>query len=326
MTIRKLGDGIFVDESLNIDEKNPDAIIFDCDGVLIDITNSYDLTIKNTTAILLKKIAAIEKSDPVTIEMIEGFKKTGGFNDEVDLTYALILSYIAAKKLNKPASKFVFDVIENSNKTGIGSVEKYLESLVDLSDVRKRLDYPGSRSTNILCSFFDQLFYGSELLYKLYKKKSQFDGKGLIENDKVLLKKELVDTLRKKFSKKISIVTGRGIESIRYSLKELLNEFDLKNSVFLEDEPRELAKPNPASLLRAISGIGSRCTIFVGDSTEDLIMAKEAEQMGTMTIFCGIYGTSKHPEEKLRMFEEKKADMILESIDLIPKALNLEQQ
>jgi len=26
------------------------------------------------------------------------------------------------------------------------------------------------------------------------------------------------------------------------------------------------------------------------------------------------------------MFEEKKADMILESIDLIPKALNLEQQ
>ena len=179
--------------------------------------------------------------------------------------------------------------------------------------------------TNILNSFFDQMFYGPDMFFKLYKKKSQFEGKGLIENDKILVTKKLVDSLRNTFNKDIAIVTGRGIEAIRYSLKDLLDEFDLKNSVFLEDEPRELAKPNPSSLLRSIKGMQSRCAIFVGDSTEDLIMAKQAQQMGVKTVFCGIYGTSKNLEAKRRMFEEKNADMILESIDLIPKALNLEK-
>ncbi|KKL54404.1 hypothetical protein LCGC14_2265730, partial [marine sediment metagenome] len=35
-------------------------------------------------------------------------------------------------------------------------------------------------------------------------------------------------------------------------MKELLEQFDLKHSVFLEDESRELAKPNPSSLIRSI--------------------------------------------------------------------------
>ena len=33
-----------------------DSIIFDCDGVLIDITNSYDLTIKQTVYYILKNM------------------------------------------------------------------------------------------------------------------------------------------------------------------------------------------------------------------------------------------------------------------------------
>ena len=32
-----------------------DSIIFDCDGVLIDVTKSYDVTINKTTSYVLKK-------------------------------------------------------------------------------------------------------------------------------------------------------------------------------------------------------------------------------------------------------------------------------
>jgi len=71
------------------------------------------------------------------------------------------------------------------------------------------------------------------------------------------VKKELLEILKKKLGKKIAIVSGRGIESIRYSLEELLDEFDIENSIFLEDESRELAKPNPNSLIRTFKGIGS---------------------------------------------------------------------
>lgn len=325
MTLQKLSDGIFVDAEKIHKIKNLDAIIFDCDGVLVDISNSYDLTIKKTVDFMIKEMANIEESNLVTQKMIEGFKATGGFNDEVDVTYSLILSIVAAKKLNKPFSEVIFDVIKNADQTGIVSVEKYLDTLqIDLSEIRKKLSYPGIHDDNILYSIFDEIFYGDELYYQLYQRKPKFfSGKGLIDNDIVLLKKELIDALRKKFGKKIVIVSGRGSVSTRYSLKELFEEFDIKNSRFLEDEPRELAKPNPQPLISSIKGLGSSCTMFVGDSMEDYLMARKSEELGNKMVFCGIYGTSKDPDSKHKLFEQKNADIILESIDLIPKTLNL---
>ena len=251
MTLEKLDNGIFVDTSKTDKIKRLDGIIFDCDGVLIDVSNSYDLAIKKTTDFVVKEFAKIDQSNFVNTQMINGFKDTGGFNDEVDVTYAMILSIVAAKKLKKPFSEFIFDVIKNSDQSGIQSVEKYLVTLkVDLSEIRKKLAYPGPRFISALSSIFDEIFYGTKLYYDLYKKKPDFfDGKGLIENDTVLVKKQLIDSLKKKLGKKPAIVSGRGIISAGYSLRELIEEFDLKNSKFLEDEPRELAKPNPASLI-----------------------------------------------------------------------------
>ena len=325
MTLKKLDNGIFVDTAKIDKIKHLDGIIFDCDGVLIDISNSYDLAIKKTTDFMVKEFAKIDQSDAVNTQMISGFKATGGFNDEVDVTYAMILSVIAAQKLKKPFSEFIFDVIKNSDQSGIKSVEKYFDNLkVDLSEIRKKLAYPGPRHTNILTSIFDEIFYGTKLYYDLYKTKPKFfDGKGLIENDLVLVKKQLIDSLKKKFGKKLAIVSGRGVISAKYSLKELFEEFDLKNSKFLEDEPRELAKPNPDSLVLSIKGLGTTCTLVVGDSMEDYLMAKKSDEMGNKTVFCGIYGTSKDPELKRKLFEKINVEIILETIDLIPKTLNL---
>ena len=40
MTLTQKSKGIYVDDSF--DPTTLDSIIFDCDGVLVDITNSYD--------------------------------------------------------------------------------------------------------------------------------------------------------------------------------------------------------------------------------------------------------------------------------------------
>src|SRR3989304_1022838 len=257
MTLKKVEEGIYAQESTANEIRNIDGIIFDCDGVLVDVSNSYDLAIQRTTAYILKEVAKISKFDPVTSKIIDAFKATGGFNDEVDLTYAAILSLAAANNLKKSGNQFVFEVIKNADQTGIKSAEKLLE------------------------------------------------------------------ILKKKLDNKIAIVSGRGIESIRYSLEELLNEFDIENSFFLEDESRELAKPNPDSLIRTFKGIGTSHCLYVGDSMEDFIMAQKATEMGNKITFCAIIGTSKYPEEKKKLFEEKNVPLILNSIDLLPKALNL---
>ena len=324
MTLTKKSEGIYIDNS-GIDLLNEiDAVIFDCDGVLIDVSKSYDLVILKTTQYALENFAKINDAIDVDFKIIDGFKSTGGFNDEVDLTYAAIISLVAAKKLEKDQTSFIFDVIKNADSSGIRSVEKYLETQVDISDIKKQLSYPGVHHENPLYQIFDQLFYGPELYQKLFKNSSKFSESGLIEQDDVILNNSLIEKLQKKFDSKIAIVTGRGKESISYSLKTLLEKFDLKNSVFLEDESRELAKPNPQPLLDSIKGMNSVSTLYVGDSMEDFIMAKKATNLGSKTIFCGIIGTSKTPQEKLELFEQNKAMLVLDSINLLPKVLNLE--
>jgi len=131
MTLKKMEDGIYAKESTINEIQNIDGIIFDCDGVLVDVSNSYDLAIQKTTAYILKEIANISKFDPVTFKIIDAFKATGGFNDEVDLTYAAILSLAAANNLKKSGIKFLFEVIKNADQLNLVGLAKQVSSMAD---------------------------------------------------------------------------------------------------------------------------------------------------------------------------------------------------
>ncbi|MFB5632084.1 MAG: phosphatase, partial [Nitrosopumilus sp.] len=132
-----------------------DSIIFDCDGVLVDITQSYDKTIDKTCRYVLKEFAEID-SIQIDHKIIDGFKASGGFNDEVDLTYAAVLSLYASNKLNKEPLEFVYEVILNADKTGIRSVQSYIQSCCDISEFLSKLGSLGDRHNNPVYSIFDQ--------------------------------------------------------------------------------------------------------------------------------------------------------------------------
>ena len=299
-----------------------DSIIFDCDGVLIDVTTSYDTTINKTISYVLKEIVDITADTPLTNEMLLKFKSTGGFNDEIDITYSGVLCYIAAKKLKKNPTELILDILNNADDTGIAYIEGFLDKIdVDISDIKSRLNYPSVEKNDLIHATFDQLFFGPELYEKIFQKKSKFSDKGFIENDNVIVTSVLIEALKKKFNDKIAIVTGRGLNAISSSLKEILNQFNVESSVFLEDESRDLAKPNPQSLIRAMKGLNSKNCLYVGDSMEDMILAKKASELGFNATFCGIYGSSKLPEMKKKLFTEFSAPLILETINQLPDTL-----
>ena len=112
MTLTKKSEGIYLDDSKVHILNDVDAIIFDCDGVLIDITKSYDLTIQKTTQYVLENFAKISDGIKIDSKIIDSFKSTGGFNDEVDVTYASILALVAAKKLGKNQNKFLINYVD----------------------------------------------------------------------------------------------------------------------------------------------------------------------------------------------------------------------
>jgi len=49
-----------------------DSIIFDCDGVLIDVTESYDTTINKTISYAVKEMSDITVENPLTNEILLG--------------------------------------------------------------------------------------------------------------------------------------------------------------------------------------------------------------------------------------------------------------
>ena len=72
--------------------------------------------------------------------------------------------------------------------------------------------------------------------------------------------------------------------------------------------------------------------LYCGDSIEDLIMCRRAEEelnqknpsrtRRVNIIFCGIYGCSNNPNELINNFIDKKADIIIKSVNNLPYILN----
>lgn len=299
--------------------------------MLVDVSESYDAAIASTVRHALEGPAGLQSPPAVTAAMIDAFKAAGGFNDEVDVAYCIALSMAAARQAGAgDAAAFVLEVAAAADDRGVPSVERHLaRAAPDIRGIRAALGpYPPEPGRPCpVRDMFDQLFYGPDLYERIAGSPSPFPGEGLIERDRVIATEAALGALRDRFSGRASLVTGRGIAPARHTLGPLLDMIDVRSSFFLEDEPREMAKPNPEALVRSIRAMGGRRCLYVGDSYEDLLMARRAGQAvagaggGVEVAFCGITGASPSPRRRLEMFDAAGADAALDSILLLPGAL-----
>nr|AIF11731.1 hypothetical protein [uncultured marine thaumarchaeote KM3_53_E01] len=60
--------------------------------------------------------------------------------------------------------------------------------------------------------------------------------------------------------------------------------------------------------------------MYIGDSMEDLLMTKAAgKSKNQKYIFAGIYGSSRSERNKIKLFKDNKADIIISNINDIPE-------
>ena len=80
-------------------------------------------------------------------------------------------------------------------------------------------------------------------------------------------------------------------------------------------------KPNHIALKKSITNLASKGNIlYVGDSMEDLLMTIAANKANNQQyIFAGIYGSSRSERNKIKLFKDKKADIIISNINDIPE-------
>ena len=136
-----------------------DCVLFDIDGVLVDIRKSYNATIKRTVEYMLKFITGRSFRTLVTDQIILKFRQSGGFNNDTDTSYAITLAILANPPKNiLQGRRFLTKVAENADESGYVSVEKFL-ALYDINKWKKMLIYPATVKDSMVAREFDEIFY-----------------------------------------------------------------------------------------------------------------------------------------------------------------------
>ena len=314
--------------------RDADCIVFDCDGVLVDVSSSYHRAIQQTVKYVTGRMAStlaipdMPEHHAVPRRTVERFKNTGLFNDETDVSCAIALAAVMPHLAGGCTYESAIDAaVKNSKPDGIASVIRHVRDNAGMSRAAELLEHPSPDRKGLLCRVFDEKFYGSDMYKERGGRPLLGNEDGYIRCDDVIVTGAVMEALAGRFGKRISMVTGRGLQAARHALEPVMGWFDLGNAAFLEDEPREHAKPNPERLDDCIRGMGCRRAVYVGDSAEDAAMARDAE---SDVVFCGITGTGVDPDERRRILERAAGTgcrhFTLGSVLEIPKALNLEGQ
>lgn len=250
---------------------NCDGIIFDVDGVLIDVKKSFLLSIKKTTEYVLKNW--YNKKINVAQKDVETIKKIKGFNNDWDATYALI------------------DLIKQDiSRQSFGSFVKLVSK-----KTQKNKRY---REIRLI---FDTFYWGSEFFAKQYKTQSSFTNKiGLFKKEKQLIEEDMLASLAKNYS--LGIATGRNKFEVDYGLLtfKAIEKYIPRGNIITEDDV-PFTKPHPASLLEVKKQMNVQNPVYIGDSINDVLAAKNANMP---SIYIG--------KEKLGDYQLENVNQIME--------------
>ncbi len=183
-----------------------DAIIFDLDGTLIDVSQSLRRAIQETAEYFTgTKVSQMD---------IQSLKEKGGYNNDWDVTEAIIRSR------DKLASK---------------------------GEIIRR---------------FQEVYTGNG------------ESIGFMKDERLLLARNSLEQLSR--IARLGIVTGRPKKETDLVLKRFGIRQFFDTIICMEDCPLEKGKPDPFGINLALSKLGRKKAIYVGDSVDDIKAARAA--------------------------------------------------
>ncbi len=181
------------------------AVLFDMDGVLVDVSRSYRLAVQQTLEIFLKQT--------IDFDEIQAYKNRGGLNNDWDLTECILREY---------------------GKT-----------------VKKE----------VIIGVFQHIYLGK-------------DFNGLIRNEKWLLNRQIMETIRREYQ--IGIVTGRPRMESSYVLERFEVGPYFSVLITIDDVPAHKNKPDPLGIELALKALSLKEAYYLGDTVDDMIAASRA--------------------------------------------------
>jgi len=246
-----------------------DLLIFDMDGVLIDVSKSYRKTIQRTVRIYLETCLGFERNreDWVTNQEISLLKSAGGFNSDWDVTsglllYLLSISGIPPRSIRKKLSSIqeIVNYLKTNSPTArmksptvnrkhvFAFSEKVRTAGGGLRGIRRILGNSWEGwvyrtgnldRENLIERIFQEIYLGKQFTSHYSLPRLFYNGEGLYLQEKLLLPERILSSLRKKL--KMGIASGR----LRFEAELGLKRFRLYpyfESVVTLDECEEEEK------------------------------------------------------------------------------------
>jgi len=193
---------------------DPEWIVLDIDGVLLDVSRSYDRAVELTTNYFLDR-KGLEAD--LSSRMIRSFRKAGQFGDDYKVTEGLVLIHLS------------------------GNPDKLLEEFPQGEDIAWLRDRVGDElNGEELQEVFDRFYFGGKT------KPAPGSNNGLWRKEKPLVEVSLLEEIDRLYS--LGFITGRSRAEVELAEKILNYEF---NSLITRDQYR---KPDPRALEVLVDG------------------------------------------------------------------------
>lgn len=298
-----------------------DAVIFDMDGVLLDISRSIRVVNCLAVPFYLREILRWPVGDDLlTSSDIELFKNAGGFNDDWDLTYALVLHYLHKGRENPDASPETLNVIQpNLNRFAArikerGGWLRAAEEIVFEKLTREdRLAIETHYRKPLIRQCFEELMAG-EHCQRLYGYPAKYyQGRGYINDDRVIL-----DISKIPEQRKIGVQTGRTYEEARLGM-EFTGLDDLIPDEHVVTKRDGFHKPEPGGLALLQERLGFTTAIYIGDTIDDFrtVRAFNERGFGNAQFLSAQVLTGPAGRANERLFRSAGADLVAPDVNAV---------
>lgn len=295
-----------------------DAVIFDMDGVLLDISQSIRVVNCLSVPYYLRTVLGWPAPDDLlTSADIEMFKNAGGFNDDWDLTYALVLHYIAKGHENPSAAPETLNVLQPNLTRYAARIKDrggWLRAAEEIAFEHLTRDDRLAVETDyrkyLIKQVFQEMFAG-EYCERLYGyAPTLYTGRGCINDDRPLL-----DLTKLPTDKMLGVQTGRTLEEARIGLEfcGLAGRIPETQMVTKSDG---FQKPQPGGLAKLAERMGFTNAVYIGDALDDLRTVKnfnEAHSHATFLSAQVLTGPAGMANEK--MFRTSGADVLAADVN-----------
>ncbi len=313
-----------------------DTALFDIDGVLIDASRSYRLSVMAAADHLVREVNGLgEAPTPLlTPEDVALFKLAGGFNNDWDETRLLAAIWTArlrewrgSPEAQLPLAYWAEKATEAS-AAGRGGVRWMLDT------------FPASAipDANAARWAHDEFYWGSQLVFEHYGRQPEFapGAEGFVQNEELLLEETVLPSLRALGIRHFGIITGRVGPEVTRAVERLTAGSGLAEVEESRTMPGEspfgvviagtqYAKPDPEALRVALDALSARGGFYIGDTADDLDLVlryrqtPQASHEDAPPMLSIIVASSA----ARTVFQDRGADIVLDSVGELPLALRL---